>query len=580
MKGKDEIDELSELLDSIQVTEENFSTINKAKEYIQQGDYKTALEILKDISKKPTKSRKSKSVESQNKETPKAVESDNIYPKEISSTILEEHYIGMLLNDLKSIVKYYIMFDDCYFADPRLLEIYKMILFTDAEKYAPPNAKAKFNFANITYEINTLKARLKNEYKGKTYDMEKIYVELRKLFELRKNYLSMPIKEIQDKVIDIANYKLYKKMSIEEVESAVDQVKVTKRFKQSILNNDLSQFFIKGENNLTDGVPLPFPILTSVFKGVRKGETMAFAMPSNAGKSRFTLNFAATVAFVHKKKVLIISNEMSEDKMRLCLITTILNNECFAKLHGQKLKKTEGELLEFKFRPDDPSKVKTDEDGFVIKDKKETQEQFAKRLSKISTEFNNTIKVMDWVNSEIKNSLYFVNITDHTNEELQKIIMNYYYKEQIEYIFYDTLKNDTEHIGNSEEVKKTATILSNLAQNFGLFICSTLQLTEGTTLPLNLNINDLSASRTVKEVLDTLCLCKQIHNEFLGDYEYSLNEVDTKFYDLEKFDDPDVRYYACVVDKNRAGAKPKVLFRLNLAYNFWEELGYVRMKQK
>ena len=34
-----------------------------------------------------------------------------------------------------------------------------------------------------------------------------------------------------------------------------------------------------------------------------------------------------------------------------------------------------------------------------------------------------------------------------------------------------------------------------------------------------------------------------------------------------KYKDPDVRYYACVVDKNRAGAKPKVLFRLNLAYN-------------
>ncbi len=75
-------------------------------------------------------------------------------------------------------------------------------------------------------------------------------------------------------------------------------------------------------------------------------------------------------------------------------------------------------------------------------------------------------------------------------------------------------------------------------------------------------------------------MCKQIHNEYLKDYEYSLNEVDTEFFDLEKFDDPDVRYYACVVvDKNRAGAKPKVLFRLNLAYNFWEELGYVRLKQ-
>ena len=70
----------------------------------------------------------------------------------------------------------------------------------------------------------------------------------------------------------------------------------------------------------------------------------------------------------------------------------------------------------------------------------------------------------------------------------------------------------------------------------------------------------------------------QIHNENLGDYEYSQEEVDTKYYDLERFKDPNVRYYACVVDKNRAGPKPKVVFRLNLAYNEWFELGYLRLK--
>ena len=63
------------------------------------------------------------------------------------------------------------------------------------------------------------------------------------------------------------------------------------------------------------------------------------------------------------------------------------------------------------------------------------------------------------------------------------------------------------------------------------------------------------------------------------DYEYSIEEMDEKCYDLVKYDDPDVRYYACVVDKNRAGAKPKLLFRLNLAYNRWEELGYLKLKQ-
>ena len=46
------------------------------------------------------------------------------------------------------------------------------------------------------------------------------------------------------------------------------------------------------------------------------------------------------------------------------------------------------------------------------------------------------------------------------------------------------------------------------------------------------------------------------------------------------FDDPDVRYYSCVIDKNRAGAKPKLVFKINLAYNSWEELGYLRLKQK
>lgn len=589
MKKKDEIDELSELLNSIQITKDNVDIIEDAKEYIHQGEYRVALRILKEgIDEKDIiKPGETKKASSKSKKE-KAAEVDdidddpieNIYPKELSSTTLEEQYIGMLLNDLKSISKYYIVYDDCFFVDKRLLEIYKIIIFTDAEKYAPAQAKDKFNFGTVTYEINTLKAKVKENSMGKHYNMEKIYVELRKLFTLRKNYLGMPIKAIQDKLVDIVNYNLYDKMSIEEVESAINQVNATQRFKQSILNLDLSQFLIKGENNLTNGIPMPFPILTDVFKGVRKGETMAFAMPSNAGKSRFMINFAASLAFVEKKKVLIISNEMAEDKMKLCLITTILNNERFAKLHGQKLHKREDELLEFKFRPDDPKKVKVDSDGFVLKEDDETQEEFAKRLTKVSSEFNSTIAVTDWVNKETANSLYFVNITDHTNSELQKIIMNYYYRYEIEYILYDTLKNDTEHIGSSEEVKKTATILSNLAQNFGLFICSTLQLTEGSTLPVNLNINDLSASRTVKEVLDTLCLCKQIHNEFLADYEYSLNEVDTKFFDLEKFEDPDVRYYSCVVDKNRAGAKPKVLFRLNLAYNFWEELGYLRMKQK
>ena len=417
--------------------------------------------------------------------------------------------------------------------------------------------------------------KLKRRGKKVIFDSHENYSDM----ILRKSYISMPVKKIQDEIVKITNYKLYNKMSEEEVKNAINQVLVTNKFKQSVLNGGVTDFLIKGNNSLTNGLSLPFKILSNVFKGIRRGETCSFAMPSNAGKSRFTINLASYVAFVHKQKVLIISNEMSEEKMKLCLITTIINNKAYQDLHHIKIKKSESELLEFKFRPDNVDLCEVDDEGFVVKKKGEKQEDFIKRLKEISEEFRKTTEITDWVNKQTENAIYFVNITDHTNDELQKIIMNYYYKEEIKYIFYDTLKTDTANIGNGEEIKKTATILSNLAQNFNIYICSTLQLMETKNLPINLDINDLAVSKTVKEVLDTLCLAKQISNDTLKDYQYSEKEVDNKFYDLKKYEDPDVRYYACVVDKNRAGAKPKVLFKLNLAYNTWEELGYLKLKQ-
>ena len=566
---------LLNLINDIPVTDENEQILDDIREAINNGDMGLALEKIDGLSSDVKEQINSVFATKEEENT----EKKKTYPEELSDEELEEIYIGLLLDNPEAIVKYYFVFDECYFENPELLNLYKRILFTDGESYAPEIAKKGFNFPRDTEDTDAFAEEIREKALEFDYGIEQAYVELKKLFTLRKHYIEVPIKHIQDKIVEIANYELYEEMSVEEVESAVEQVNATNKFKRAILNMDLTKFLEEGDNNLTNGLEYPFPILSSVFKGIRKGETTAFAMPSNAGKSRFTINIAAYTAFVHKKKVLVISNEMSEEKMRLCLITTILNNPEIQKIHGYKLHKTEGELLEFRFRPDDPKKVKVDENGFILQEEKETKKDFVKRLLKVSKEFKDTIAVTDWVNKQMNNSIYFINITDHTNDELRKVIMNYYYKEKIEYVFYDTLKTDVDNIGNGEELKKTATILSNLAQNFNMFIFATLQLAESSTLPVNLTVNDLAVSRTVKEVLDTLCLIKQINRENLKEYEYSLEEVDTKFFNLENVKDPDVRYYACVVDKNRAGAKPHLVFKLNLAYNSWEELGYIRLKQ-
>ena len=577
-----QIEKIRSIVDKIKVTDKNRDEIENIQRKLDENNLLEALPAIKRLQEIERRENEEKE-EQERKEREEASKEENFdigYPPALADDELERKYIGMLLNEVKAIAVYYFKYDECYFVNDDILNIYKTVIFTDAEKYAPEAAKAGFNFAKKTPEIDRLKAKLKAEYNEVKESMESVYTELKKLFVIRKSYLAIPVRTIQREIAGILDYKLYDEMSIEEVESAIEQITVTEKFKRAILNENITDFLVQGNNTLTNGLELPFKILSSVFKGVRQGETMAFAMPSNSGKSRFTINVASYIALIHKKKVLIISNEMSEEKMKLCLITTIVNSPAIQELHGQKLHKTEGELLEFKYRPDDKSLANVDEDGFILQEEGESHADFVKRLLKISKEFKMTTAVTDWFNKQISNYMYFINITDHTNDELKKVIMNYYYKEKVEYVFYDTLKTDIDNIGNGEEIKRTATILSNLAQNFNMFIASTLQLAETNTDPINLNINDLAVSRTVKEVLDTLCLFKQIHNEDLGKYEYSLNEVDTKFFDLEKFENPDVRYYSCIVDKNRAGSKPKLVFRLNLAYNEWNELGYLRLKSQ
>ena len=470
---KENIDKLYDLIKKIPATSRNKEKIEEIKELIKQERFKDAIDKVRELGKNKIKITGAKS-KVRRKKAEDNENDERLFPKKLSNLQLEYVFMGLLLTNPKSISRYYFLYEDCFFEDDNILNIYKSVLFTEGGSYTPEIAKQGFNFSKDSEEVYELKYQLKKAVAEEEFDMEKVYLELKKLFVLRKSYIGNPIKNIQKKIVDIIDYKLYDQMSVEEVESAVNQVTVTEKFKQSILNKGLTNFLEEENNNLTNGIDLPFPILTEVFKGIRKGETMAYAMPSNSGKSRFAINIAAYTAFVNKKKVLMISNEMSEEKMKLCLITTILNNPELQKLHGQKLHKSENEILDFKFRPDNEKETNLDEDGFILKGEKETHREFIERLSRISTEFNRTIEATDWVNKQINNSIYFINITDHTNDELKKVIMNYYYKEKIEYVFYDTLKTDTANIGNGEEIKRTATILSNIAQNFGIFICSSI----------------------------------------------------------------------------------------------------------
>jgi hypothetical protein len=144
----------------------------------------------------------------------------------------------------------------------------------------------------------------------------------------------------------------------------------------------------------------------------------------------------------------------------------------------------------------------------------------------------------------------------------------------IKYCFYDTLKSDIEELSDWSKLKATATKLSELAKSQDMFIYGSIQLGDDAIgiLPDELSSMHIASCKQIKHVLHTLVLYKEIPKDKYGRYSYMAKNDDWGEPIPHKLD-PDKRYYCGVVDKNRAGNKPILLFEVNLDYNTWMEIG-------
>ena len=256
------IDKIYELLDSIEVTKENSIEIANIRQLLAKKNFLEALSRMRELKDKEEKAK----IEEQEflEFGPEEEEDEGTYPQQLSNPQLETIFIGMLLDNPKLISKYYFVFDDCVFEDPEMLNIYKSVLFNEGSKYSSEKAKDKFNFAKDSEAVYELKNKLRKDVKGKDYNIEKVYDELKKLFILRKAYTETPERNVQEKIVEITDYTLYDKMSPEEIEDTIEQVRVTQKFKSAVLSDGLVNFLESGENELANGLSYPFPVLTAV----------------------------------------------------------------------------------------------------------------------------------------------------------------------------------------------------------------------------------------------------------------------------------------------------------------------------
>lgn len=327
-----------------------------------------------------------------------------------------------------------------------------------------------------------------------------------------------------------------------------------------------------------EGIKTHWDGYNDYFRGLLPGNVLFQGFLSNEGKSRNLVNLIAYITLVKKQKFMLLSNEMTEQAMKNCLITTVLNCKEFKELHGVELIKPEKEITTGRYRDNKTNEFicrKKDEDGNYI----ESEESFLNRV-KASKEYQDVIKVAKWMEEQIEGKFYFNDITsDYSDEAIELEIRRAKLVYQCNCFAVDTLK-----AWGAEDwvkVKATATKIVELGKELNLFGVCTFQLTDATVFDsvFDLSSNNIGAAKGIKHPVDLLTLGKRIQPEEYGLYQYIAynNEWgDDIVYDL----DPKKRYFSLKIDKNRLGDKDKImLFEYNLDYNTWNNIGYIIRKQ-
>lgn len=326
------------------------------------------------------------------------------------------------------------------------------------------------------------------------------------------------------------------------------------------------------------GLPLPWGILTEMFRGCRLGKVIFNGFLSNEGKSRNMMMLIAYIVLVLNEKFLLLSNEMDEADLRNCLITTVINNDCFKPYHGVEIKKCEREIVLGMYRDDNGNFIERheDADGHYI----ESEDDFIARVARESEEYRKVQKVAAWVDEKRNGKLFFKDVgMDYSDEAVEFELKKHKMVYGVNYCGYDTLKGY--RIDDWQTVKQTATKIKELMKEMHMFCFAVFQLTDDTVFTdvFQLSSNNIANAKQIKHVADILMLGKRIDKEEYHKYQY-MAETDWGVATPHDLDFAR-QYFAIKVDKNRGGNKARMpLFEIDLDLNVWKEVGYLIKRNK
>lgn len=492
----------------------------------------------------------------------------------------EFRFIGSLFSNPDLFLEYetVILEPKYYFSDRFCLVLYDWlsVLFSNEQT---------FNEKNLSVYVNQSPDRISiyREMEGwKTIDA---FMEFSDIGEFKSYFQTMQkfalLREFEAKGIDttaIRSHKNFEKSTPDQIykriRNMVDKIHtaITADAEIKDVSLDMSGMVNEFIDRPAMGIRTFFPTYNELFLGFRKKSMMCFGLQSNFGKTRLLAKVAAYNALVQKEKTLLMLNEMDYQQLKVAILTTVINNDEFRYLHGYKITKIEKEIKLGLYRDDDGNMIQRLED--------EKTPSYIKRISEMSSEYRTILKISQWLEQDVYEKL--LTVLDVRKDYTDGTLANHIRKSARKgygFIAYDNLKNETDNLGNWASLIRTTTVLSETAKNEGVFLWGSLQLTDETANydVMDLQSNNIAASKGLKTVLDSLILGKEIDKEKYDKYGYistsdtGIGKQTNMILPLPKNDNYVLQGH--VPDKNREGSKIKMLIRVSLDLNTWEELG-------
>ena len=405
------------------------------------------------------------------------------------------------------------------------------------------------------------------------------YFEILKKYSLIREYHRQGY-NVQ-KIINHKKFSEWKAIDIYKLmRSRVDKISTVILANQEsvILNEsatkDIQGYLIKPQA----GLPYPWFIINEMFRGCRLSKAVLNGFLSNEGKTRNLIMLFAYLALVKRQSVLIMSNEMSEEDLKSCLITTVLNNQCFRELHKIELQKPEAEIVLGKYRDSNSGEFierYADDDGDFI----ESEDDYTVRVYQNSEEFRQVMEVGKWIEEQKEKhgvQIFFKDVgDDYSDQRLEFEIRKHNLVYGVNYFGYDTMKGY--RTDDWMTVKQSFSKLKEVVKEINVWLWAVFQLTDDSIYidVFDLSSNQIANAKQMKHSTDYLLLGKRLNQDEYHKYQYV--SFDDWGKPMEHALDLNKKYFAMKVEKNRGGNKTYFpLFEYDLDLNIWKNIGSLR----